>query len=86
MEEELAPLTVQLAFVLGRLGRSAEAHELHEKVGWRSVERGAVWGGAGTRNTSALVRQRVQRGSPVRRRAGWEECGKPMPRRGRVHV
>lgn len=32
VEEELAPLTVQLAYVLGRLGRTAEAQELHDKV------------------------------------------------------
>ncbi|KAF5841478.1 hypothetical protein DUNSADRAFT_12643 [Dunaliella salina] len=32
VEEELAPLTVQLAYVLGRLGRVSEAQELHDKV------------------------------------------------------
>lgn len=32
VEVELAPLTVQLAYVLGRLGRVAEAQELYEKV------------------------------------------------------
>ena len=34
VEEELAPLTVQLAYVLGRLGRTAEAQEVHDKVWW----------------------------------------------------
>lgn len=32
VEDELAPITVQLAYVLGRLGRRAEAQELHDKV------------------------------------------------------
>ncbi|KAJ9504743.1 hypothetical protein QJQ45_024692, partial [Haematococcus lacustris] len=32
VEAELAPLTVQLAYVLGRLGRSGEATELYDKV------------------------------------------------------
>ncbi len=31
--EELAPLTVQLGFVLGRLGRVGEAQEAYEQVG-----------------------------------------------------
>jgi hypothetical protein len=32
VEEELAPLTVQLAYVLGRQGRAAEAQELYDTV------------------------------------------------------
>jgi len=32
VEEELAPLMVQLGYVLGRLGRVSEAQDLHEKV------------------------------------------------------
>jgi hypothetical protein len=33
VEKELMPLTVQLAYVLGRQGRGAEAQELYDKVG-----------------------------------------------------
>ncbi len=32
VEEELSPLTVQLAYVLGRLGRHGEAQELYDTV------------------------------------------------------
>lgn len=36
VEDELSPLSCQLAFVLGRLGRLAEASELYDKMirGW----------------------------------------------------
>jgi hypothetical protein len=32
VDEELAPLSVQLAYVLGRLGRAAEAGEVYDKL------------------------------------------------------
>ncbi len=40
MEDELSPLSCQLAFVLGRLGRLAEASELYDKMirGWVVVQ------------------------------------------------
>lgn len=47
VEAELAPLTVQLGYVVGRLGRGEEAQELHEKVG--RARTGAACGGAGGR-------------------------------------
>lgn len=32
VEDELAPLTTQLAYVLGRMGRMPEAQELYDKL------------------------------------------------------
>lgn len=32
MEEELAPLSAQLAYVLGRAGRAADAAEVYDKL------------------------------------------------------